>query len=547
MNIPLGFELETGRPVSVPLGHTVITGQTQESGKTTTLEAMIARSGLRGIAFVTKRGEASFTTGRALLPYFRESADWQFVEALLESAMREKMKFQRSWIMKVCSSYHDKKTNWQKPRTLQQVAANVETALQFARGLNEGVYRELSEYLKIVLPQIDALPRTDSLTLGKGINVMYLDTYTLEMQCLVIGSVLEWISEHETDTITVIPEAWKIIPAERNSPVRLACEHLGRQGAALKNYIWIDSQDIAGVHRTLLRQMHVWILGVQRDRHEIERSLDAIPDGVSKPRSTAIMRLKQGQFFAAHGDDIRQIYVQPAWMSADEACAVALTRAIAPVRPKTVRPREDEMFREKAEELQEEVNDLKARLLLAETDRDKLKAQIGTRDSDAESADALPAEQFSAKNNSSKSESLESMSDFVLHSIKSNSEMVPLSGDVMASLARDVARILTGNKTLELTQMRPEIVLSMRREVISLSSVTLCGQLAGLIAEGFFDECHNGQQAYNELKRRGSGTAKPNVYRELGKLAGMGFLTVESDGYQKVPGIKITKQEIATQ
>ena len=131
------------------------------------------------------------------------------------------------------------------------------------------------------------------------------------------------------------------------------------------------------------------------------------------------------------------------------------------------------------------------------------------------------------------------MADFVLHAIKSNSEMV--------SLARDVARILSGNKTLELTQMRPEIVLSMRREVISLSSVTLCGQLAGLIAEGFFDECHNGQQAYNELKRRGSGTAKPNVYRELGKLAGMGFLTVESDGYQKVPGIKITKQEIATQ
>jgi hypothetical protein len=52
--------------------------------KTTTLEALVARSGLAAIAFVTKRAEASFTKraeasfteGRTLPPYFRERADW---------------------------------------------------------------------------------------------------------------------------------------------------------------------------------------------------------------------------------------------------------------------------------------------------------------------------------------------------------------------------------------------------------------------------------------------------------------------------------------
>ena len=44
------------------------------------------------MAFVTKRGEKSFSTGRAILPYFEESADWQFVESILEATMRERMR-----------------------------------------------------------------------------------------------------------------------------------------------------------------------------------------------------------------------------------------------------------------------------------------------------------------------------------------------------------------------------------------------------------------------------------------------------------------------
>ena len=83
----------------------VVCGQTQEAGKTTTLEGLISRlEGFRAIAFVTKRGEGSFGTARRIQPYFKERADWVFVQSILEATMRERMKFERSWIINASPS-----------------------------------------------------------------------------------------------------------------------------------------------------------------------------------------------------------------------------------------------------------------------------------------------------------------------------------------------------------------------------------------------------------------------------------------------------------
>ena len=101
--VHLGYVVGTGEPVAVPVQHLAVTGQTQMSGKTTTLEALVSRSGLSAVAFVTKRAEASFAAAHhQLAPYFRERADWQFVSAVLEATLRERMKFERSWIMRAC-------------------------------------------------------------------------------------------------------------------------------------------------------------------------------------------------------------------------------------------------------------------------------------------------------------------------------------------------------------------------------------------------------------------------------------------------------------
>ena len=58
--ILLGYEIKTAKPVKIKPSHLIVTGVTQLSGKTTTLETLIKRSGLKAIVFKTKIGERSF-------------------------------------------------------------------------------------------------------------------------------------------------------------------------------------------------------------------------------------------------------------------------------------------------------------------------------------------------------------------------------------------------------------------------------------------------------------------------------------------------------
>ena len=92
---------------------------------------------------------------------------------------------------------------------------------------------------------------------------------------------------------------------------------------------------------------------------------------------------------------------------------------------------------------------------------------------------------------------------------------------------------------LELLARRPELRVTVKRQTIEADGGTLRGALAVLISKKFFDSPQNGNSAFNELKRLGRAVAKPNVYRELDKLAELGFVTKEETGYQAVPGMKI--------
>ena len=140
MNIPLGYEIGTGKRVTIPVNHTVVLGQTQLSGKTTTLEAMVTRSGLRAIGFITKPGEKSFRQQNTIPPFFSEStiADyWKYVVSIVENLMSVKLGWQeRGWIVKLCQDYErEGKTKkdhyeWEQPKSLRELLGNVEMALR---------------------------------------------------------------------------------------------------------------------------------------------------------------------------------------------------------------------------------------------------------------------------------------------------------------------------------------------------------------------------------------------------------------------------------
>lgn len=236
--VHLGYAVGSGESVEIPLRHMVVTGQTQEAGKTTTLEALIARANLPAVAFVTKRGERSFGDGKRIPPYFRERADWQFVVSVLEAAMRERLKFERAWIMRASKG----------AQTLADVQRNVRKLAESAKGLSADVYMTLDAYLDIVVPRVASVEFSKRIDLTPGLNVLDLsnrDRFPPELQSLVMRSVLEWIYEKCDGTVTIIPEAWEFIPQGRGSPVKLSAIELVRKGAGLRVVSQFESAAIS--------------------------------------------------------------------------------------------------------------------------------------------------------------------------------------------------------------------------------------------------------------------------------------------------------------
>jgi len=530
-DILLGFEVGTGKEVRVPYAHTVVCGQTQASGKTTTLEGMLSRTTRSlsdnaqrpALAFLTKRAEGAFVGAHSIPPYFRDRADWQFVESILEAMMRERMKYQREWIIRVC----------QGAKSLEQVAANVDLALhgdgkrqkKSATGYAAGMYLQLSEYFKLLMPELrrlklDMATHGSKLILSSGLNVMNLSEYSTEMQSLAIASAMEEVYRLR-DVITVIPEAWEFLPQGRNTPVKMAGEALIRKGAAAQNFMWLDSQDITGVDKRVLKQVGVWILGVQREVNEVEHTLSqmAVPKKL-KPQPEDVMQLRRGQFFVCFEDVLKRVYVLPRWMPADLGCKIALTlpsqagdlmvtNAIAKYQPAKVRPNEENMdYKVAYEEARELVIKLEARIEQLEQD--------ATR----RHGNSLPAPNKARE---------------IANPNHSEAASKPTSQDEV---------------TIALDVRKPELNVTLRRFMIEMDDESLIGRLAILISEGFFDSPRKSEHINEEFRARGwaAQTGRPQPKNlEMAKLAEYGFIRIIGQGsYQAMPDMKVNVKEVRT-
>jgi hypothetical protein len=314
-DILLGYEVGTGEPVYISLHHLAIFGMTQLSGKTTTLEALITRSGLRAIAFITKRGEAGFQRYLSVPPYYKPRADWQFIEGLVNVALGEKVKYEpgmRWAIMKVA----------QGRRTLPEVLrAAHELARDTKKDFIKSVYEKLAAYLEIVVPELERWEFSEQMVLGEGINVMNLAQMRLETQHLVIASTIEYVFEKLDHAIVIVPEAWETLPQARMTPVKWVAQQFIRKGAAIGNYMWLDSQDIAGVEKTFLRQCDNWLMGRMKETNEVERILKQLLG--ANVKAEEIQTLPLGHFYAVLGNKVKKVYVLPSGVPESAGAAVA--------------------------------------------------------------------------------------------------------------------------------------------------------------------------------------------------------------------------------
>lgn len=313
-----------GSVVTVKPSHLAATGITQESGKTTTIEAVTMRgiqTGIikRAIVFKTKIGETGFNQGMKVPPYFKERSDWQYVSSLLEATMKEKLKFERAWIIKVCRGTEG---------SLIRVSNNIDQELANPKlsSLSRNVYTVLRAYFDIILPQLQYASFSKTLDIHTGqINIMDLEQFKEEIQSLVIRSVLETVLNEYKDTVVVMPEAWKFMPQGRGNPCKRITEEFIRQGATNSNYIFVDAQDMAGIDKQPLKQVSTWIMGLQMERNEVKHTLDQIPlPKRQRPKEDEIMTLKLGHFILATPQKTVGVYVQPAWMDDETAKKIAV-------------------------------------------------------------------------------------------------------------------------------------------------------------------------------------------------------------------------------
>jgi len=527
--ILLGFEVETGKPIYLPLHHTAFTGMTQKAGKTTAIEAAAMRSGLRAVTFRTKRGEVGFeTTGKEIEPYFRERSDWRYVESLIEATLTESQRFNRSWIIRACEG----------TKTLSEVWNNIKEAKKKARGLALSVYTNLDAYLKIVIPEIRKYHFSKTLNIAKsGVSVMNLIGMPTEVQALVIRSVIDYIYEHERNIIVVIPEAWKFIGLT-HTPVTYAAERLIREGASVKIYLFLDSQDISGINPRIRAQIDNWILGRQKYEHEIERTLKAIPIR-NKPKKEQIQTLKLGHFYAACDIWCRQIYFLP-WQIPEKIGIQVAKGELKPEYVKKMLDERREKFRKKGNDLvwKEKYDELK-------TEYEKLKKNYqGLQDKIKELEQKIPdkAEIENLKKQlERKDEELTKTKRKLIRFQWFEDAIKDTVKDMISSQISSEGSVLGLQSTITIVDVPKKV------KQVTISDETVRGKILTLAKEGFFKTWRPLREVVKELEEHRWTPNYETVKKELLNMAKDGLLANKKlhreNVYALPPNIQFVKKE----
>jgi hypothetical protein len=495
------------------------------------------------------------------------------VSSLLEAFLGERMKFERSWIMRATKG----------ARTLADVRRNIARLQVKAKGLNADVFMVLAEYLDELVPAIAAVSWAPRVTLAAGVNVMDLAGVPSSMQHLVIKSSIDWVLEHEEKTVVVVPEAWKFIPQGRGTPVKLSAMAYIRQGAGLANYLWLDSQDIGGVDKELLRSVPVWILGVQREANEIKRTLSNIPATVAKPTAADIALLELGQFYACWGTHAIRTYAQPAWMPADLARQVAtgaldvrnaaaiataanVTTAARQVfgRPMTsvgeiaralTTRQEETVTKDEAARLTEENRALKATNTQLTQELEQLATRLralekgqhgvsaGDRTTDREgTARGSAAGRDRAGVGASHEQGTGDGRGRDRARSGGTPESTATNGHVDEALYQAIKARLTEEAPalLRLLVERPELEVSVERRVITAEGDSTLGRVARLVKADFLADSRRFSEILRELERTGTRVNNKSLSVALKELVVAGFLTKESvDRYRAVPDMTV--------
>ena len=383
--ILVGFEVGSGEPVHIDPDHMLVTGLTQQTGKTTTLNALILRSGRRAVAFRTKRGEIDMDVARRLQPFYKQPKrsrskfiDRRYVQYILEASEERKMRFEEAWIIRAC----------ERAQTLRDVYENIQRLQGDAtRAMDKDQYLKLETYFKDILPQLEEREWATTLPLEKGVNLMDLEPLSYEMQCLVIERTMDHVLARMRDVIVVLPEARKFIPLMRKTPVTGTAVRMAAEGAVLDLDLWVDSQTYSSVNNEVRKQCGTQIHGFQTDNNEA----NTIRGLLGKRWGSEVVKgLRLGHFLVKTKDKRHvHVYVLPAGVPEEMGRRVSMGE----LRPEAVaeymaektakKDGEEEMYKRRYEEtlaekkrLEEQLKELQG--AQAEADVQKFRDELAS-------------------------------------------------------------------------------------------------------------------------------------------------------------------------
>jgi len=386
---------------------------------------------------------------------------------------------------------------------------------------------------------------------------MNLSAMSSELQSLVIASCLDYVLSNLKDVVVIIPEAWEFIPRGRKSPVTLSAEAYVRKGATLGNFLWIDSQDLAGVHTPILKQTHVFLLGVQREINEIKRTIAHL-HGPAKPKPDEIAQLGLGQFIACYGSTAVTTYVQPWWMSeaAARASAMGSTQHAVQEAAKHYKPtpvgRPLPPLPSTAQAIITDIEDPMDAELRRENERltvenADLRTRIGrledARNSALEHAPGDATDWYlpspSATRLMEESTRPGPVSTIDVSTIAGPAEIDALYATIRNRLLNDVPVLQ------RIQQLAPEIVVELTPRVITIEGSSPRGRLARVVAQGFCNAGKKNGEIREEINRSGSEIVSSRMSEYLDEFVTQGYLCrTEGGRYQKAPGLKVSTREL---
>jgi hypothetical protein len=518
----IGFEVKSGREVVCEAQHLGITGLTQQSGKTTALEAFISRLDATTcvIVFRTGRGEIGFDGARRIPPFFRERTDWQFVEGLIGAHLHEKTKFYRGDVMLAVRGAH----------SLSEVHANIRARLtKTKKEWTQKVLVELDQYFNEIVPLLAEHVFALDVEVGRGVRVMDLEGMPIALQQLVIASTVDKVMEEHRDVLFVLPEARDFIPEGERTPAKLALERLIRRGAKLGNFLWVDSQSLTGLDMDVMRSVGTWLFGRQVLDLELKRVTKMVPGlQVGKIHADDIRRLGLGEFLLVRGATATRVYVQPAWLDDNHAQRVAqgIDSAAEMIRlfkskGENVDDKERKKYEERIASQDEEIKRLTTRVSQLSK---RLEEEAERVEANAKAAAANAVEK--GKGAPTPSEFTRLLDETATHAASGRTKVDP--------------------HDITVTHEVPSVTVRQKLPVVDTSTKEMVGRIALLIAEGFWNgDTKRQADAGKEFVRRGFGAqfagggASVALSRAFAQMTLWGFLRREEDGsYSLTPGVE---------